>query len=49
MFPSSAILSALCLDDIAVWCRCLLNDSPRDVFIIGWGLEQDFLAWREFW
>ena len=44
MFPGSTILSALCLNDIALQHRCLLNDSPRDVLIISWRLEWDFLA-----
>ena len=48
MFPSSALLFTLCFDDIALQHRCLLNDGPRDVLIICWGLEQDFLASREF-
>ena len=44
-FPCSAILFTLCLDVVAVWCRCLLSDGPQDVLIVCWGLEQDFLAW----
>ena len=37
MFSRSAILFALCFDEVALWHRCLLNYGPRDVFITGWG------------
>ena len=49
MFSCSAILLALCFDEIALWCSCLLYDGPRDVFITCWRPEKDFLAWGEFW
>ena len=49
MFSRSAILFALCFDEVAPWHRCLLNYGPRDVFITGWGPEEDFLTWGEFW
>ena len=49
MFSRSVILFALCFDEVALQHRCLLNYGPRDVFITGWGPEEDFLAWGEFW
>ena len=30
MFSCSVVLFALCLNDIAPRCKCLLNDGPRD-------------------
>ena len=45
VFSRSVILFALCFDEVALQHRCLLNYGPRDVFITGWGPEEDFLAW----
>ena len=49
MFLCSAVLFALGFNVVAMQCRCLLNDGPQDVLVVCSGLEQDFLAWREFW
>ena len=49
MFPCSVVSFALGLNDVTAWCCSLLDDGPRDVFIIYWGSEEDFLACGEFW
>ena len=49
MFPCSAVLFTLCFNDVAVQHMYLLYDGPRDVLVVCLGLEQDFLAWGQFW
>ena len=41
VFPCSAVFSALSLDDVVLWYRCLLDYGPRDVLIICWGPKED--------
>ena len=49
MLPCCAVSFALGLNDVTAQCCSLLKDGPRDVFIICWGPEQDFLALMEPW
>ena len=43
MFPYSAVPFALGLYNVAAWHSSSVDDGPRDVLILDWGLEKHFL------